>query len=211
MVSVTELWERVKPLLRQRITFTPDVWRSVEAAIPITVDGTTLVLGLAEENEPLRAHLETSSMMALIREIVLELTGSEMEVAIVMGTTESDWQRYKSRQAYLLQLVGHTAETAAQQMKERDWSWLSSQVTHAYTHLPHRQYDYVKAQFLLDWVDKIADFAQDYLSHHPQKQEEVVRELERLSQRMSGMLNLSATVVGLEIERALRARRRSAA
>ncbi len=193
------------------MAFTPDTWRSVEAAVPITVDGTTLVLGLAEENEMLRSYLETSSTMAFIREIMLEITGSEMEVVIVMGTTEADWQRHKARQAYLQQLMQRTAEATPQQMKEGDWPWLSSQVTHAYSHLSHRQYEYMKAKFLLDWAEKVAEFVQDYLSHHPQKQEEVVRELERLSQKMSGMLNLSATVVGLEIERALRARRRSVA
>ncbi len=47
MATAQELWERAKPLVRRRMSFTPDLWRSVEAAVPVTIDGTTFVLGLA--------------------------------------------------------------------------------------------------------------------------------------------------------------------
>lgn len=212
MQSAAELWEQIKPLIRKRMAFTPDAWRSVEAAVPITLDETTFVLGLSEENEPLRPYLETQTMTALIREILLELTGKEMSVLVIPGTTEDDWKRYKSRQEYQKRLAAQVTETTVRQVREhRDWMWLSNQIAHAHAHLPHRQYDFVKARFLLDWADKIAEFVEEYLASHPQSHDEVTRELERLCQRMSGMLNTSALVVGLEIERAMRARKQKSA
>lgn len=206
MVSAKELWEKAKPLVRQRMRFTPDAWRSVEAAVPVAVDGTTFVLGLATENERLRAHLETTTMLALIREILRELTGIAMDVVIITGTTEEDWQHYKRRQSQLRQLIGR-GEGGARKPQESDWAALVHQMDHAYAHLLHRQYDFVKAKFLLDWADKIAEFATNYLAQHPDKSEEVTRELERICQRLAGTFNTSAVVIGLEIERALRARR----
>ncbi len=207
MPSAAELWQQMKPMIRQRMAFTPDAWRSVEAAVPITMEENLFVLGLSEENEQHRAFLETQTMRALIREILLELTGKEMSILVIPGTTEEDWQRYKARQEFLKRLATQTAETAVRQARERrDWVWLTNQIAHAHAHLPHRQYDFVKAQFLLDWAHKIAEFVEEFLAANPKGQDEVVRELERLSQRLAGMLNTSALVVGLELERALRAR-----
>ncbi len=208
MQSAAELWQKMKPLIRQRMSFSPDAWRSVEAAVPIALEESTLVLGLSEEDEPLRSYLETQTMTALIREILLELTGKEMSVLVIPGTTEDDWKRYKSRMEYQKRLAAQVTEATVRQVKEhRNWMWLSNQIAHAHAHLPHRQYDFVKAKFLLEWADKIAEFVDEFLASHPQGQDEVTRELERLCQRLSGMLNTSALVVGLEIERAMRARK----
>ncbi len=208
MQSAAELWQKMKPLIRQRMPFSRDAWMSVEAAVPIALEESTLVLGLSEENEPLRSYLETQTMTALIREILLELTGKEMSVLVIPGTTEDDWKRYKSRMEYQKRLAAQVTEATVRQVKEhRDWMWLSNQIAHAHAHLPHRQYDFVKAKFLLEWADKIAEFVDEFLASHPQGQDEVTRELERLCQRLSGMLNTSALVVGLEIERAMRARK----
>lgn len=210
MASAVELWGRLKPLIRNRMSFTPDAWRSVEAAVPIVLEGDTLVLGLAPENEALRSHLETRIVFSLIRQLVKEVTGKEVEVILVIGTTEEDWQRYKTRQEYLRQLSERTAETTgirAVEMAERDWRWLTSQVSQAYATLHQRQYDYVKAQFLLDWAEKIADFEEEYLSRHPGKQEEMVKELERLTQRLAGMVNMTPSMVAIEIERTRRKRK----
>lgn len=211
MQSAAELWQRMKPLIRQRMSFSPDAWRSVEAAVPIALEETTLVLGLSEEDEPLRSYLETQTMTALIREILLELTGKEMSVLVIPGTTEDDWKRYKARQEYQKRLAAQVTEVTVRQVREhRDWMWLTNQIAHAHAHLPHRQYDFVKAQFLLEWADKIAEFVDEFLASHPQGHDEVTRELERLCQRVSGMLNTSALVVGLEIERAMKARKQKA-
>lgn len=208
MQSAAELWQRMKSLIRQRMVFTPDSWRSVEAAVPITIEETTFVLGLSPENENLRPYLETQTMMALIREILLELTGKEMSVLVIPGTTEEDWKRYKSRQEYIRRLSSQTAETVVRHERERrDWTWLINQIAHEHAHLPHRQYDFVKAKFLLDWTPKIAEFVDEFLASNPGKQEEAVRELERICQRLAGMLNTSAIVVGLEIEKAIRQRK----
>ncbi|MCS7192164.1 MAG: hypothetical protein NZ937_04170 [Armatimonadetes bacterium] len=207
MESVSELWQKMKPIIRQRMSFTPDAWRSVDLAVPITIDETTLVLGLSEENEKLRSYLETQTMMALIREILLEITGKEMSVVVIPGTTEDDWKRYKSRQEYLRQLSVRTSAAAARQTTERrDWIWLSNQIVQAYTHLLHRQYEFVKAQFLLDWAPKIAEFAEEFVKANPQKQDEVTRELEKICQKLAGMLNTSGFIIGLEIVKAMRAR-----
>ncbi len=209
MMSAAELWKKMKPLIRERMTFTPDAWRSVEAAVPITLEETTFVLGLSPEEENLRPYLETQTMTALIREILLELTGKEMSVLIIPGTTEEDWKRYKSRQEYIKRLATQTVETTVRQEREhRDWMWLTNQIAQSHAHLPHRQYDFVKAQFLLDWSNKIADFVEEFLSSNPERKEEVAKELERVCQRLAGMLNTSAVVVGLEIERAIRERKR---
>ncbi|MGQ9462234.1 MAG: hypothetical protein ACUVTP_04740 [Candidatus Fervidibacter sp.] len=209
MQSAAELWQQMKPIIRRRMSFTPDAWRGVEAAVPITIEGTTLVLGLSEENEPFRSYLETQTMTALIREILKELTGEEMTVLVIPGATEDDWKRYKARQEYIKRLSTQTVEATVKQVKEhRDWIWLSNQIAQANAHLPHRQYDFVKARFLLDWADKIAEFVEEFLASNPQGHDEVVRELERMCQRMAGMLNTSALVVGLEIERAMRARQK---
>lgn len=212
MQLAAELWQQMKPIIRKRMAFSPDAWRSVEAAVPITLEETTLVLGLSEEDEPLRSYLETQTMTALIREILLELTGKEMSVIVIPGTTEDDWKRYKARQEYQKKLAAQVTEATIRQVKEhRDWMWLTNQIAHAHAHLPHRQYDFVKAKFLLDWAGKIAEFVDEFLASHPQSHDEVTKELERLCQRMSGMLNTSAIVVGLEIERAMRARKQKLA
>jgi hypothetical protein len=208
MATAQELWERAKPLVRRRMSFTPDLWRSVEAAVPVTIDGTTFVLGLAPENENLRGYLETPTMMALLREILRELTGEAMEVVIIMGTTEEDWQRHKIRQEQVRRLTSRTAEVTTRKAKERDWSWFIHQLDHDHARLSHRQYDFVKAGFLLDCAQKAAEFALDYLAHHPDRKDEVTRELERVCQRLAGMLNAPAIVVGMEIERALRERQK---
>ncbi|MCX7967178.1 MAG: hypothetical protein N3B10_01680 [Armatimonadetes bacterium] len=208
MQSAAELWQQMKPIIRQRMAFSPDAWKSVEAAVPIALEETTLVLGLSEENEPLRPFLETQTMTALIREILLELTGKEMSVLVIPGATEDDWKRYKARLEYQKRLAAQVTEATVRQIREhRDWIWLTNQIAHAHAHLPHRQYDFVKAQFLLDWAGKIAEFVEEFLASHPQGHDEVTRELERLCQRMAGMLNTSALVVGLEIEREMRRRK----
>lgn len=211
MQSAAELWQQMKPIIRKRMSFSPEAWRSVEAAVPVTLEETTFVLGLSEENEPLRSYLETQAMTALIREILLELTGKEMSVLVIPGTTEDDWKRYKSRQEYQKRLAAQVTEATVRQVREhRDWMWLTNQIAQEHARLPHRQYDFVKARFLLDWAGKIAEFVEEFLASHPQGQDEVTRELERICQRMSGMLNTSAIVVGLEIERAMRARKQKA-
>lgn len=212
MTTAAELWRRIKPILRQRGLWTPETWQSVEAAVPVTVDENTFVLGLSPENEPFRSALESATMLALIRQGLKELTGQEYQVVVIVGTAEEDWHRHKARQKILRRLATQTVEwmdARTATVERKDWRWLTNQIAHDYATLPRRQYDYVKAQFLLDCAERVSEFEEEFLKERSEGgEEEVVRELERLIQRLAGMTGLPPAIVAMEIERARRRRKK---
>ncbi len=190
----------------------PDAWRAVDQAVPITIDDRQLVLGLTPENEPLRPYLETESLEAVVRAIFKEWTGQEIGIIVIVGATEEDWERHKARMEMIRRIEqrGEVVGTRPAAAGERDWRWLLNQLSSAYAHLHQRQLDFVKGQFLLEVAERVAEFEEEYTARNPMKESDIAKELERICQRVAGMVNLPPSAVALEIEKARRARKRSA-
>ncbi|MCS7222965.1 MAG: hypothetical protein NZ959_00185 [Armatimonadetes bacterium] len=209
MDDLRQLWDRVKPIIRRRMMLSPDAWRSIDQAIPIALEGDLLVLGLTPENENLRPYLEAEGLEVVVRTIFKELIGKEVGLSVIVGSTVEDWERHKARMEMVRRLEqrGEVVGARVTREGEKDWRWLLHQLSSAYASLQQRQLDYVKGQFTLEIAERVAEFEEEYLSRHPMKEADLVKELERICQRVAGMVNLPPSAIAVEIERVRRARK----
>lgn len=203
------LWQRIKRLLVQQLqTPTPSVWQALDALVPLGFDGDRFVLGCPPEQSPLMAHVTTPSTKNLLDKILQQLVNRPVRSEIIEGRTWQDYERYKEMVAVREQLERQAAVTSAAGIAaDHTWRGLWQDLSKRFHQLPHRQYDQEKARFLLDAVQSIVDFMEEQLAEEAAETDTMHREIERIIERLSGLMNIPSILVAVEIERERRTRK----
>ncbi|MBI2300867.1 MAG: hypothetical protein HYU66_18310 [Armatimonadetes bacterium] len=112
---LTTLWETIKERLKAAEINQP-LYRALDAAVLITLDGTSLVVGFTPQTEPDMHFLNAPQNQPLIERVLRSVATRPLKLVTIDGTTQADYQHYLARQqaAGELRQRGHaTAEPAA--------------------------------------------------------------------------------------------------
>lgn len=94
----TEIWTRTFDKVRRSVS-QPAVWLAMQAARPLTIDGSFFVAALPPQEQYLAVHLEDNQATLAIEEALRDITGRILAFRLIIGTTLADWEREKAKEA----------------------------------------------------------------------------------------------------------------
>lgn len=195
-MDIDALWEQVLAAFKQRADFDVGLWRSLEAARPVALDGGYLVVGLTPETSDLKARLLEEFNSHLITRIIRSLSPELAEVTfrVIDGTSPEDWEREKEIDEARRQHIAREApRRAALEQVSLTWETLAEQLSHKFTQARAGRYPQTAAQFLLECFPAMQE-----LESQGGDAEAVARRLARVLNRLGGLTGIPAAQVGLE-------------
>ncbi len=220
----TEIWAAAADRVRQEIA-DPTVWLAMRAAQPLTVDGNFFVAALPPPEQYLAAHLLNHRTATAIEDALRNAAGRILAFRIVIGTSLADWEAEKLREtggagendpfldipiadtpaaadapAPSAGNIARPAETAREVAPT--WEKLTERLNHGYKTAPLVKYPHGQAQFVLTAVKLISD-TMDVLMPPPgaPRDDAQERQLAKLIERLSGIVNLDPLFISLELLR----------
>jgi hypothetical protein len=188
----------------------PMVWLAMQAAQPITVDGNYFVIGFASDKEYLADSLKTFEAVSAIEDALKTSSGHILALRQISGTTIADWGAVRAEYVTEAESApsppsGATSSYAAPEPTREviaNWDKLNERLNLLYKTWPQVRYPHGQAQFVLQAVKHISDTMEALgpgsSVPHDDTQE---RNLSRLLERLSGIINLDPIFLALELYR----------
>ena len=206
--SLPLLWANCVDRLKDRVN-SRSFWEALEATQPITIEDDTLIIGLDSPNFNLASHIRQTQAYNAVKNTVAELFGRPLNVRLIEGTTQEDWEATRSREQQA------AAARAAEGVRREDltvshdsWEALIEQVARLYSTFANRSLPQVKARYANEALYAVAE-AMDTL--YPEPADDLTeRSLARVLERIATVAEIPAPMLAFELER-LRAYRSSQA
>jgi len=197
-IAVEKLWEQTRQMLQEGPA-NPPLWDAAAAVQPITVDQNTVVLGLPAGQMRHASYLETAVNKSSIQQILKSLTGQDLDVRVITGTTQQDWQRLKQREQASMDTTTTAARAqVAGQAAVNVWREAGQQVINIFTGTRARAHSIHLAQLLVKALPLIWETEQQARLQAPEAEEVHSQQLDRILERVATYCNLPPPVVALE-------------
>jgi len=209
-IDIAALWRHATEVVFERSDRFGPLNQSMRAAVPIALEGNTLIVGLSGTHQYLAGHLQTPANRHRVLEVLRELSGKPLELRMIEGTTLEDWeavhkaeesQRAKGHGAAPVaarpthaQPPGHPPEAAG------PWEQWNQNVHFAWQSWPHHTQPIARAQFVrhvLPWLVETEARA----ARQGDAEDAIQRGLTRALERLSGMCDIPIGALALEFLR----------
>ena len=94
----SEIWARAFDKVRADLAV-PTVWLAMQAAKPLTIDGSYFVAALSHQDQYLASNLQDHRATLAVEEALREITGRILAFRLIEGEALADWEAQKSRDA----------------------------------------------------------------------------------------------------------------
>jgi hypothetical protein len=191
--EVERLWKATLEKVKVRLVL-PGVWRAMEAARPLAIDGSTLVIGFSASRAHEGGLLQDSKTNNIIERALEEEAGRNLRLRIIEGETLEDWQAYKQRDEQALAL-----QKAAQVRRQREasveqgWDAITERLTRRYAEMPLRQLPQMQALYLEESVAALAEVARRLLGDNASEVDH--RSFARVIDRVADRAQVPAAMV----------------
>jgi len=211
--DITKLWHRVTELVFERSDRFGPLIQCMRAAVPIVMEGDTLIVGLSGAHQYLSGHLETPANRRKVLDALQQIAGKPIEYRLIEGTAEEDWKNVKEggrislekaqRAAGVIAAPTSTAApaTAAPASAERGpWQEFYQRLHFAWQAMPLRTLPVPRAQFLQQVLPLLGE-AEAEAASQGDSEEAIQRALGRAVERIATIVDLPATAIALELLR----------
>lgn len=220
--QLQKLWDTIRERLKAA-ELNPPLYRALDAAVPVTLDGTTLVVGFDTEHEPDMHFLNTPTIQPLLQRVLSGVATKPLQLLTIDGTTVEAYEHFRERQRVAEQLrQGQRQETARVEKPEEQFEWSSDWAHRADTSLqlvselaheihtrmrttPHSRQWQVRAKVLMSSLpelfvlaDRLAEIERDPLQR--------ARQFSRAIEAYAETFGADPAVVAIEYERLRRQR-----
>jgi hypothetical protein len=160
------LWRGALEKVKVRLVL-PGVWRAMEAARPLVVEGDLLVLGFPASVAHEGGLLRDSKNSNVIERALEEEAGRPLRMRLIEGDTVEDWRAYQHRDAEAAAL-----QKAAQERRRRDssveqgWDAVGERLIRRYAEMPMRQLPQIQALYLEEAVAVLTEAARRLLGEN---------------------------------------------
>jgi hypothetical protein len=199
-VDLGWVWREVRKRVFTKVPFSLAVAETLEAVIPITLEGDHFVVGLDASHCLMASNLSGGQVKNAIENILRQAAGRHIVFELIEGTTIDDWhcvvqRREKAHEAVIAiaskQVEAHHFEDILNQ--------IVGEIRHRVSQVHERTLPQVRAGLLLDIVPSLAD-AEDMLFHDHETREGR-RAMSRATDRIATFLEVPPLTLALEIER----------
>jgi len=185
-------------------TIKPTLWRALEQASGVIIEGGQLVIGFSPADMPMASHLRSSDHKNTIESAICEVAGRPMTMRVIEGLTVGDWESTKLREASAQAVRESEAQRRmAEVAAGRTWDGVLEQVSRKYARTPLRQLPQMRARYLAQAVDLIVEAMNTLYPSDGRRDELAERAFARVVERVATLVETPAVEVA---ERILRRR-----
>jgi len=209
-VDIAALWRRATDVVFERSDRFGPLNQSMRAALPIALEGNTLIVGLSGAHQYLAGHLQTPANRHRVTEVLRELSGKPLELRLIEGTTLEDWEAVRKGEESQRAKAHGGAPAAARTAPARapgpvpesagPWEEWNQRVHFAWQSWPHHTLPIPRAQFVrhvLPWLVE----AEARAAAKGDQEDAIQRGLTRALERLAGMLDIPIGALALEFLR----------
>src|SRR5215210_5485234 len=151
------IWRGVTEKIKTRIVM-PNLWRSMEAAHAIAVDGEQLVLGYGPQASHSAGLLMDAKNLNVIEQALEETAGQPLRLKVIQGETLDDWLTQKRREEDAAAFQRTQQERRRREAGvEQGWDGVSDRLTRRYAEMQNRGLPQVQAAYLEEALDLLTD------------------------------------------------------
>jgi hypothetical protein len=211
----SEIWAKACDRVRQQIT-DPTVWLAMQAARPLLIDGSFFVAALPKQEEYLAVHLQNNQATIAVEDALQSIAGRILAFRLIIGDSAADWNAEKLRTgtgaaehasaepppAFFRSESTPAPASDSQREVSPTWEKLTERLNQGYKAAPFIKYPHGQAQYVLTAVKLISD-TMDTLMPPPGAPRDDIQEraLAKIIERLSGIANLDALFLALELLR----------
>ena len=210
-IDVKKLWEWVTAQVKTKTT-APGLWRSMEAARPITVEGDEVVLGFGPDQSHMRGLLLDNRHQRMIEQLMETGTKRRLTLRIIDGETLADWETHKANEREAVRLIqaGRTggasspggAPGPAASGANGTWEEIGEKLIRRIGTIPTRAMPSVQGRLLVEAVDALVEAYPRLMTENSTEQDE--RSLSRTLDRLAERLGTTSATIGYFLHDRLR-------
>jgi curved DNA-binding protein CbpA len=180
--------------------------QAMQAAIPITLDESLLVLSLPGAERHLAGHMETAANRNAILNALEFTSGRRLDFRIIEGSSADDWEALKQGEQRARETATRSRREAGAAPRttaapgEGPWDELIQRIHRQYQQIPKRQYPQAKARYMREALTWIAATDQELRYQGDLDEDAHERALARALERLSAVLELPPLLVALQLE-----------
>jgi len=181
--------------------------QAMQAAVPLVLDASTLVITMPGSERHLAGHLETASNRNSIVNALELVSGQRLTFHIIDGSTVEDWEVLKAAERRRLSAAAPSTHPAAGPSSKPPapgagpWDDVIQQMHRQFQQLTRRQHPQAKARFCREALIQIIHADEQLRDAGPDDEEMYERLLARVLERLATILEMPHVVVALEFER----------
>ena len=204
MLDLPYVWREVRKRVFTKLPFSLSVAETLEAVIPITLDGDHFVVGLDAAHATMASNLSGGQVKNTIENILRQAAGRPITFELIEGTTVADWQSVVRRREKAHEAVIAMANKSVESHHFEDvLNQIVGEIRSRVSQVHERMLPQVRASLMLDMVPSLAD-AEDMLFNDAQSREGR-RAMSPAIDRMATFLEVAPLTLALAIERYRRA------
>lgn len=206
--ALPTLWANCVERLKDKIN-NRSFWEAIEVTRPVTIENSTLIIGLDAINFNRATHIQQVSTMHTVHETVKEVFQQPLQVRLIEGTSLADWESIKEREARVAAMKQQTTvRKVVEEVNTDSWDALYEQIARLYAMTSHRSLPQGKARYANEALYMLVE-AMDSL-YNDDGDEASERSLARVLDRIANASEIPAPMLAFELER-LRAWRKAEA
>ncbi len=206
MLDLPYVWREVRKRVFTKLPFSLSVAETLEAVIPITLDGDHFVVGLDAAHAPMASNLAGGQVKNTIENILRQAAGRPITFELIEGTTAADWSSVVQRRDKAHEAVIAMASKSVESHHFEDvLNQIVGEIRSRVAQVHERMLPQVRASLMLDMVPSLAD-AEDMLFSDAQSREGR-RAMSRAIDRIAVFLEVPPLTLALEVERYRRAQK----
>lgn len=215
------LWEEIKRRVKA-LDLNRPLWRAIDVAVPITMDGRTLVIGLSSEHQHEASTFDIAENKTTLQKVLANVANKPLQLLVIDGTSEAEYQAWQERQRVADELRRRqverlespgdedelpTEEEDAQMATSvnRVMLQLNRELHLRYRDTKNRSQSLTKARFLVAALADVHE-AEDRLEELDGSPALKERQVSRSLQKLGDMISVDPVLVALEYERYKRER-----
>ncbi len=194
------VWREVRKRVFTKLPFSLTVAETLEAVVPIALEGDHFVVGLDESHASMAANLTAGQIKNTIENILRQAAGRPITFELIEGTTLDDWHKVMHRRDKAHEAVIAMASKQVESHHFEDvLNQIVGEIRARVAQVHERMLPQVRASLMLDMVPSLAD-AEEMLFADAQTREGR-RAMSRAIDRIATFLEVPPLTLALEIER----------
>jgi hypothetical protein len=182
MPEIFEVWTQALPTIRNGVTGV-GIWTALNLAKPVALEDGTLVLGLPHSEMELSGHLKMALTKRLIETTVSGLLKTPINVRIIDGVEQADWEVEKRRDLEKKRLTEQSmAKLRAEMSVRSSWDQVYEQLSRKFAAVPQKSLPQNKARFFEEAVAFLAECRREQTTWDEMGERNFARCVERLAQ-----------------------------
>lgn len=197
--NIEAIWNKVVDQVKMTVIH-PTLWRSLECAVPVTMEGDEFIVGFPAGMYHMSGYLNSGEHRNSIETAIRQFTGQSLKLRIIEGSTLDDWQAAKLKDGHMQALKEADRKKREKQSDvNQSWDSLLERISRTYMKYPLRQLPQNRARYMMEMLEAISETMDEVMPEGRSDDELTERSLGRAIDKVAQMIDVPPTLIAFEL------------